>query len=82
MIVKLHINQETVPMFYKVRPIPFSLKTKVETESQRLEAAGVISPVCFSDWATPIVPVAKRDGSIWIRGDYKMCLPPTACLKS
>ena len=72
--VKLHINPESVPKFCKTRPMPFSLKKKVEYELDRLEAEGVISPVRFSDWATPIVPVAKRDGSVRICGDYKVTL--------
>ena len=72
--VKLHINPKSIPKFCKARPIPFSFKKKVELELQRLEAEGVISPICFSDWATPIVPVAKRDGSVCICGDYKVTL--------
>ena len=72
--VKLHIDPKSVPKSCKARPIPFSLKKKVESKLQRLEAEGVISPVCFSDWATPIVPVARRDGSVHICGDYKITL--------
>ena len=72
--VKLHIDPQSVPKFCKARPIPFSLKKKVEIELQRLEAAGVISSTRFSDWATPFVPVAKRDGSVRICGDYKITL--------
>ena len=30
-----------------------------------------ISPVQFTEWATPIVPVVKQDGSVCICGDYK-----------
>ena len=30
--VKLHINTKSVPKFCKARPIPFSLKNKVESE--------------------------------------------------
>ena len=32
----------------------------------------MIEPIQFADWAAPIVPVMKRDGSIWICGDYKV----------
>ena len=33
---------------------------------------GVISPVKFSDWAAPIVPSVKKDGTIRVCGDYKV----------
>ena len=72
--VKLHLKPKALPNFCKARPMPFMLKRKVEIELQRLEAEGVISPVCFADWAMPIVPLAKRDGSVRICGDYKITL--------
>ena len=45
--IKLYVDPKSVPKFCKARPIPFSLKKKVESELQRLEAEGVISPVHF-----------------------------------
>lgn len=44
----------------------------VEAELERLEREGIIEPVQFSQWAAPIVPVIKPDGSIRICGDYKV----------
>ena len=32
---------------------------------------GVIVPVYFSDWATPVVPVENSDGSIRLCGNFK-----------
>ena len=45
---------------------------KVEADLDRLEKQGVIKPVQFSDWTALIVPVIKRDGTVWIHGDYKL----------
>ena len=40
--------------------------------------AGSCNPVRFSQWAAPIVPVLKRDGSIRICEDYKVTVNLTA----
>ena len=45
-----------------------------ESELHRLEAESVISTAHFLDWAAPIVPVAKRDGSVCTCGEYKITL--------
>ena len=49
-------------------------------ELDRLEKAGVIEPIQFADWAAPIVPVLKRDGSMRICGDYKVTVNRAAKL--
>ena len=40
------------------------MRAKVEQELDRLHQQGIIEPVQFSDWAAPIVPVLKQNGSI------------------
>ena len=69
---KLHINTAARPRFYKPRSVPYALRQKVERELDRLEEAGVIVPTQHSDWAAPIVPVVKSNGSVRICGDYKL----------
>ena len=68
----LSIKPDCVPKFYKPRVVPFVIKKKVETELCRLQELGVISPISYSDWAAPIVPIVKRDGSVRICGDFKV----------
>ena len=54
------------------------MKPKVMDELSRLEETGVIKPVDFSDWATPVVPVLKSNGQIRICGDYKLTVNQVA----
>lgn len=60
---KFHIiiNLQAKPKFFKARPVLYTLQSKVESELNRLQAAGVIKPVKFSEQAAPIVPVVKPD---------------------
>ena len=69
--VKLQVNMQAKPAFLKPRKVPYALKQKVEDELENLQKQGIISPVQQSDWAAPIVPVLKSNGSLRICGDYK-----------
>lgn len=73
---KLTLQDGASPKFCKAREVAYSLRPRVEEELDRLQQAGVISPVKFSDWATPIVPLPKANGKVRICGDYKVTLNP------
>ena len=68
----IHIDQDSSPRYFKHRPVPHSLRDSVEAELTRLQTQGIIEPVRFSEWAAPVVPVLKKDGSIRLCGDYKV----------
>ncbi|KAK3091048.1 hypothetical protein FSP39_016771 [Pinctada imbricata] len=72
----LKLKEDASPKFCKARPVPYSLKPKIEAELQKLEEQGILSRVEVSDWATPIVPVVKKDGSVRICGDFKVTVNP------
>ncbi len=72
MEAQIHVSSNAQPRYFKPRPLPYSLKEKVEKELERLQHAGVIKAVQFSEWAAPIVPVVKTDGSIRVCGDYSV----------
>ena len=69
---KLYVNTEAAPKFFRARPVPYRLKDKIEVELRRLQDLGIITPVQHSEWAAPIVPIMKRDGSMRLCGDYKV----------
>lgn len=68
----ISVKPDATPRFHKARPLPFAMKARVEEELGRLERENVISPLKHSEWAAPVVPVVKRDGTIRLCGDYKV----------
>ncbi|XP_061706840.1 uncharacterized protein K02A2.6-like [Cydia pomonella] len=64
--VSLRVREGARPVFLRARPLAYALREPVERALDQLERDGVITPVDSSDWATPIVPVVKTDGTIWI----------------
>ena len=80
--VKIHVDKDSQPKFFKPRNVPFSMKEKVSKELTRLQEQGIIQPVSFSDWAAPIVPVLKSTGEVRICGDYKVTINKVAKVDS
>ena len=72
MEVKIHLEPGAQPQFFQPRIVPLALRARVEKELERLAEEKVIEPVQFSEWAAPIVPVFKENGSVRICGDYKV----------
>ena len=62
--VKIYVDPEATPKFMKARPVPYSLKAKVQMGLARLQSEGILSPVEFSEWAA-------QDGTVHVCGDYK-----------
>ena len=59
--INLDIDDTVKPKFFKPHSVPFTIRKKVEAELNRLQSTGVISPIkSSSQWAAPIVLVAKR----------------------
>ena len=77
---KIYINSAEKPRFFKARLVAYALHEKIETELDRLVKERTIEPVEFSEWATPIVPIVKEDGTIRICGDYKQTINQAAKL--
>jgi hypothetical protein len=56
--------------------VAYSLRNKIKKELVRLEKEGTLTKVNHSEWATPIVPVLKKNGDIRICGDFKVTVNP------
>ena len=80
--VTISLDPTAQPQFCKGRTVPYALKGKIEKELDRLVQQGVIELITFSEWAAPIVPVLKKDGTVRICGDYKMTVNQAAKVDS
>ena len=73
---KLCLKQNSLPRFMKARSVPLTIREKVEAELEWMVATSIIKPVYFSVWASPIVPVLKRNGQVRTCGDFKLTVNP------
>ncbi len=60
----------------KARPVPYAIKPKVEADLDTMVKNGVLEPVTINEWATPIVPVPKKNGEIQTCRDLRVSLNP------
>ena len=72
----LNLKLEYQPKFCKARTVAYAEKVEVGAELDRLVEVGYYVPVDSSEWASPVVPVRKSDGSLRLCGDYKRTLNP------
>ena len=79
---KIVIDSDAMPTFWKARIVPYAMKERVNYELERLLKEGIIESVNYSDWATPILPILKKDGSIRICGDYEITINKVAKIDS
>lgn len=56
------------------------MKAKLEKELEHLQADNS-TPVQFSEWVAPIIPVVKQDRSISVCGDYKLTVNQSSHLE-
>ncbi|UYV63777.1 K02A2.6-like [Cordylochernes scorpioides] len=72
----LILRKDANPRFFRARNVPYVMRNAIEKELGNLEAQGVITKIERSDWATPIVPIMKKNGHVRICGDFKITLNP------
>jgi hypothetical protein len=73
---KLNLKENSQPKFCKARQVPYALLPKVEAELTKLQNDGILTKVDWSEWATPVVPVIKKNGTVRLCGDFKQTINP------
>ena len=69
--VKINVEINHSPRFCKARSVPYRMKEKVDTQLDKMVEQGVLIPVQYSDYASPIVSALKQDRTVRICADYK-----------
>ncbi|KAF2905267.1 hypothetical protein ILUMI_00918 [Ignelater luminosus] len=73
--VELKIKEGTQPILHRAYDMPYALKEKVDLELSKMVKAGILSKVSFSNWASPIVVVPKKNSDeLRICVDFKKTL--------
>ena len=69
--VKLHLNENAIPVIHPPRKVPLSLHGKLKTELDRMQSLEVIVPIEEpTEWVSSMVIIEKPNGKI------RICLDP------
>ena len=71
---KLDLKENIQPKFCKARQVPYALRPNIEAELTKLQNDGIVTKVDWSEWATPVVPVIKKNGNVRLCGDFKQTI--------
>lgn len=70
-LVELHIDTgDATPHKYPAHRVPFAVRDNITRSLQEMQDSGVIEP-SNSPWASPVVLVQKKDGSLRFCVDYR-----------
>jgi hypothetical protein len=70
--VQLQVVDTAMPRFVKSRPIPLAIQSTVVEQIKEMVSSGVLEPIQYSPWASPLVIVRKGDGGLRLCVDYKI----------
>jgi len=73
-VTPVNINCDAEPVFFRSRSIAYGLRDAVQKTIRDLCQSGILEQVNYSRWATPIVVVPKKNGTVRICGDYRITL--------
>ena len=80
--VSLQVDPSAPARFYKHRPPPLALKKDIEEELDRKVQLGILRPVPTSEWAAPVVPVKKSNGTLRLCGSYDLTINTATSLET
>ena len=78
---ELNVDPVVKPKFFKTRTVPFALHSAIEEELDRLEREVIVEKVTHSEWATPIVAIAKQVRRVRLCGDFKVTINQALCVE-
>ena len=67
---EITLKHNVKPTFRKARPVAYALLPKVVEELERMVRENVLEPIVHSTFATPVVVVKKKNGTIRMCADY------------
>ena len=70
--IKLFLKANAQPRYFRPRPVPLALQDTLRSELNKMVDAGVVEKIPYSEWASPVVLVLKKDGGLRLCGDYKV----------
>ena len=70
--VSIDVSDPSRLRFCKARPVPLPMKEQIDAELSRLQDRGIIKPVSSSKYASPVVWIKKRDGTLRMCADFKV----------
>lgn len=76
-VIDLKLKEGATPIFAGARPVPYAMRMRVEKELRGMVEKGILSPVKFSRWASPLVIVQKPNSDLRICIDPKRTLNPS-----
>ena len=79
--IKVVLKDNAKPVQLKPYHAPFALSQKITEEIKRLVKAGNLEPVACSEWATPVIPVLKKNGQVRLCGNFKVTVNPHVVVK-
>ncbi|XP_065318831.1 uncharacterized protein LOC135926829 [Gordionus sp. m RMFG-2023] len=73
-MVDLKLKEGFSPIFLACRRVSFEWKKEINEELDKWVNDGIIFPVEYSEWATPLVPVKKSNGKLRLCADFRVTL--------